>query len=132
LRDGTRQFGALSRSGAVCISYQDMSMTEFSRSDYLIGAARMPDGSQGHIVDETGLTGNYDFKLNFDGAAGSRRAVIVGSRAGEAPSQDEVGSGLPDVFTAMERQLGLKLRKVNAIPLDTIVIEDGNPVPLEN
>jgi uncharacterized protein (TIGR03435 family) len=83
----------------------------------------MPDGSQGHIVDKTGLAGTYDFRLIFDGAAGSRRAMSIGTRVGEAPSQDEVGSDLRDVFNAMERQLELGLLKVKAIPLDTIVIE---------
>ena len=106
-------------------------MTAFSRSPSLIGYARLPDGSQGHIVDETGLAGIYDFKLIFDGRMGTQ-APIVGSRVGEALTQDDVGSGLPDIFTALQRELGLRLQKVNAIPLDTIVIEEGNPIPLNN
>jgi uncharacterized protein (TIGR03435 family) len=133
LRNETRQFEARSHTGAVCDSYRDMSMAEFTQSVYLIGAARLPDGSAGHIVDGTGLTGTYDFTLRFDGASGSRRVITVrGARVGETPALEDVGSGLPDVFTAMERQLGLKLRKVKDIPLDTIVIESGNPIPIAN
>ena len=106
-------------------------MKDFSRSASLLGSARLPDGSVGHIVDETGLTGNYDFTLIFDGSTGALRAT-VGARAGEAPELSDVGSGLPTVFTALERQLGLRLRRVNTIPLDTIVIGAGSPVPLDN
>jgi uncharacterized protein (TIGR03435 family) len=132
LRNATREFEAMSHTGAACLSYRDMSMADFARSVYLIGAARLPDGSQGHIVDGTGLTGAYDFTLRFDASSGAGRATAVGSRAGKAMALDEVGSGLPDVFTAMRRQLGLELRKVKDIPLDTIVIESGNPIPREN
>lgn len=129
LRNGRHEFAAVSHTGAVCLTYESVSMGDFSQSGNLNGYARLPDGSQGHIVDKTGLTGIYDFKLVFDGSLGSHPAS-VGARAGEAPTQDDVGSGLPTIFTALERQLGLRLRKANSIPLDTIVIEDGNPLPV--
>lgn len=131
LRNGRHEFTAISRSGAVCITYEGVSLDEFSKSASLLGYVHLPDGSIGHIVDKTGLKGNYDFKLIFDGATGAH-APIVGARVGEAPTQDEVGSGLPNIFTATERQLGLRLQKVNAIALDTLVIEGGNPIPLDN
>jgi uncharacterized protein (TIGR03435 family) len=106
-------------------------MAEFSQGYSLIGYARLPDGSEGHIIDATGLAGRYDFTLRFDSSTDPRRTV-VGARAGEAPNRDDVGSGLPNIFTALERQLGLRLQKVDAIPMDSIVVDSGNPVPTEN
>jgi uncharacterized protein (TIGR03435 family) len=121
----------MARSGAVCITYEDVSMTDFSQDSYLIGHALLPDGSIGHIVDETGLTERYDFKLRFD-AATNTRSPVMGARVGEAIKRDEVGSGLPYIFSALEKQLGLRLRKAAAIPMDTVVVDAGNPVPTEN
>jgi uncharacterized protein (TIGR03435 family) len=102
-------------------------MTDFSQDFNLLGSARLPDGSRGHIIDETGLSEHYDFKLRFDGSTNTRPPVI-----GEAVTRDEVGSGLPGIISALEKQLGLRLQKAAAIPMDTIVADAGNPVPTEN
>src|SRR3569833_1419346 len=131
LREGRHEFTAIATSGAVCISYEDVTKAELSRSVNLLVYARLPDGSQGHIIDETGLVEHYDFKLRFDGSTDSR-ATVIGARAGEAVNRDEVGSGLPNIFTALERQLGLRLQKVNAIPMETIVVDSGTAVPADN
>lgn len=131
IRNGRHSFAAQARSGAVCITYEDVSMTDFSQDFNLLGSARLPDGSIGHIVDETGLSEHYDFKLRFDNSTNTRPPVI-GPRVGEAVTRDEVGSGLPGVFSALEKQLGLRLQKAAAIPMDTIVVDAGNPVPTEN
>jgi len=39
---------------------------------------------------------------------------------------------LPNIFKAVEQQLGLRLVKINGIPLDAIVVDHIEKVPIEN
>lgn len=59
------------------------------------------------VVDETGLTGRYDFRIHME---------WLGRGAGVAPT------GAPNIFTAVEEQLGLKLEPVRR-PLPQLVID---------
>lgn len=59
------------------------------------------------VVDRTGLTGRYEFNLRFS---------PPGGRSGGGPDDP------PDFFTAVQEQLGLKLRATKA-PIDTLVID---------
>ena len=65
------------------------------------------------VLDRTGLTGHYDFKLQFTpfpmGAA--PEDVVTSS-----------GSTSPYIFAALEEQLGLKLEPARG-PVETIVID---------
>jgi uncharacterized protein (TIGR03435 family) len=88
-----------------------------------------------HVEDKTGLTGKYDFTLKFDDSR--RGAVVVGSHARAAmaeagASANDVGSGLPTIFKAVEQQLGLRLVKAKGFPLDVIVIDHAEKAPVEN
>ena len=57
------------------------------------------------VVDETGLTGKYDFTLNW------------------TPERESAaGAAGPSLFTALEEQLGLKLESTKA-PVDVVVID---------
>ncbi len=67
------------------------------------------------VVDQTGLTGSFDFKLDWTPAA----------RAGTDP-----GDG-PTVFEAVASQLGLKLEN-RKLPLPVIVIDRVERVPVGN
>lgn len=58
------------------------------------------------LVDQTGLTGKYDFTLRYD--------------ADEAHNTDP--NAPPDIFTAVQQQLGLKLEPVKA-PVEVFVID---------
>ena len=71
------------------------------------------------IVDKTGLTGRYDFKLEF-----SREPP------GGAASEVKVPP-VPELFRAMEQQLGLHLAE-RKLPFDTIVVESFDRAPTEN
>ncbi len=55
---------------------------------------------------------------------------------GDAPAPQEgasyPGSGLPNIFVAIQKQLGLKLVKVKDIPTDVLVIDSADKVPSEN
>lgn len=79
-------------------------------------------GAVGRIVqDRTGLTGGFDFELEF-APESSGGAVGAG---GTAPGTDR-----PSLFTALEEQLGLKLQPQRA-PIDVLVI-DRVEQPTEN
>jgi uncharacterized protein (TIGR03435 family) len=58
------------------------------------------------VIDKTGLTGRYDFQLRWT-------AEDAGVGATDAP---------PDLFTAIEEQLGLKLQSAKD-PVKTLVFD---------
>jgi uncharacterized protein (TIGR03435 family) len=72
------------------------------------------------VVDRTGLTGVYDYRIEF---------ACEGCRRTASDANDP--SGLPTVFQAVE-SLGLKLEKVKDIPLDVIVVDRLEKVPTGN
>lgn len=76
------------------------------------------------IVDQTGLTGKWDFTLNWTPDA----TQFIGLGGGNAPPPDP--DGPPDLFTAIQQQLGLKLESTKA-PADVFVI-DKVEKPSEN
>jgi uncharacterized protein (TIGR03435 family) len=64
------------------------------------------------VVDETGLSGTYEFTITF-----AREPTTAFPYT--APSTD---SNLPSVFTALEEQLGLKLER-RTVPVELVVID---------
>ena len=88
------------------------------------------------VVDHTGLTGTYDFTLEFscDGCIGlgANMAIANGAPADPSASADTLGSSLPNIFVAIEKQLGLKLLKAKEIPLDVVVVDRVDKVPTRN
>jgi uncharacterized protein (TIGR03435 family) len=97
----------------------------FSVSDLVVMlgftlATRDGNFSPARIMDKTGLTGKYDFHLEY--------SVDTTGR----PADDDltVGGG-PSIFTALEKQLGLKLEKTKE-SLDVLLIEHVEKVPTQN
>jgi uncharacterized protein (TIGR03435 family) len=80
--------------------------------------------AMGHLVDHTGLIDKYDFTLKFAGRFG-----LGGMDS--APSLDAGADPAPDIFEALEKQLGLKLTKSTSSE-DTLVIDHIEKVPTEN
>ncbi|HEY4360595.1 MAG TPA: TIGR03435 family protein [Bryobacteraceae bacterium] len=74
----------------------------------------------GRSMDKTGLTGKYDFTLEF-----AQSGLARGSTGPDA------SDAAPDLFSALEKQLGLKLEK-SKVPLDVIVIDHMDKEPTEN
>jgi uncharacterized protein (TIGR03435 family) len=58
------------------------------------------------VIDKTGLTGKYDYKLEY--AADNPQASAPGGDSTGAAAPDSEPSG-PNIFTAVQEQLGLKL-----------------------
>ena len=92
------------------------------------------DTKQPRIVDKTGLTGKYDITLEYDcewcRSLTAYAAPGVSGTAPPAPASEP--SGAPDIFTAIEKQLGLKLTKAPDVALPVIVIDHIERVPAEN
>jgi uncharacterized protein (TIGR03435 family) len=74
------------------------------------------------VVDKTGLAGEFEFKLEFAGPTQTEA-----SGAGESG-----GGGGQTLFTALEKQLGLKLEKTKKASLDFLVIDHVDKTPTEN
>jgi uncharacterized protein (TIGR03435 family) len=76
------------------------------------------------VVDQTGLTGGYDFTLSWT------RADV--QRAAQNRKQDDGSAGDPTgaitVFDAVEHQLGLKLEGGKKYPLPMLIIDHAEPV----
>ena len=69
------------------------------------------------VRDQTGLTGKFDFKMEWTPEQGG--AVVPGERPEEANPPDISG---PSIFTAIQQQLGLKLEPAKG-PVDVVVID---------
>ncbi len=76
------------------------------------------------VVDQTGLTGEYDFKLDF-AMAGRRNGPAADSPGGDTADPAS------DVFAAAEDQLGLKL-ELKKLPFDVLVIDHIDKEPTAN
>jgi uncharacterized protein (TIGR03435 family) len=74
--------------------FQQLDMKSLINSDFFNGVVDRP------VIDKTGLTGAYNYSLDFN----SRPLSASAKPEGEAADPDS-----PDIFTALERQVGLKL-----------------------
>jgi uncharacterized protein (TIGR03435 family) len=70
------------------------------------------------VVDETGITGAYDFALEW-------------TRTRPAPGEPEPEQHIVTMFEAIETQLGLKLEKRN-LPVDVVLIDGIQRPRLDN
>ena len=89
------------------------------------------------VVDKTGLEGKFDFTLEFAGSLRLPAAVAIAQAAarGDQPSGASEASepaGGVSLFTALEKQLGLKLVKGKTASLDLLVIDHIDRKPTEN
>lgn len=111
------------------VTFQDYLMPQFA--EFLNGRVTPPEGPHTYVTDKTGLTGLYDFKLKYDpGSNDIKFGPALAAAGGATPGTDP--TGLPGIFKAVEQQLGLKLVKAAARPMDTIVIDHAERIPLGN
>ena len=72
------------------------------------------------VVDKTGLTGRYDFKLEW--TPDESQNALVREMRPDAPPAAPLDSAGPSIFTALQEQLGLKLDNGKG-PVEVLVIE---------
>jgi uncharacterized protein (TIGR03435 family) len=102
-----------------------------------LGLGRQTDFSTwapGRVVDQTGLAAKYDFKLRYSGTGQigdvlRPQPTSVPTSQGSVPDIQNPAGG-PDLFTAVEKQLGLKLTKGKSV-LEVLVIDHAERVPIE-
>lgn len=80
------------------------------------------------VVDKTGLTGQYDFKLSFTPESAESRVPIEQDTGGSL--HPPRGDRPPSVFAALREQLGLKLESASQ-PVEYLVV-DHIEKPSEN
>jgi len=69
------------------------------------------------VLDQTGISGRFDLSLN-----GTPDEFQFGGRGGQLPPPPDNVDPDPDLYTAIQKQLGLKLEAVKA-PADVLVID---------
>ncbi len=89
-------------------NFRQCTMAEFADDAAIVGIDRI-------VVDKTGLIGRYDFELLYE------RQTTAAATSPGAP---------PDIFTAIQDQLGLKLQPIRG-PVDVLVV-DHIERPTEN
>jgi uncharacterized protein (TIGR03435 family) len=91
--------------------------------EYLL--QRLEDELQRPIIDKTGITGLFDYTL----------AYVPPGRVPPSPGADGMPVGpeveRPDLFTALQLQLGLKLESKKA-PCEVLIVLSVDKVPTEN
>jgi uncharacterized protein (TIGR03435 family) len=74
------------------------------------------------VVDQTGLRGNYDVRLQWTPDE-SQAAMLQGPAASSpGPDNPRPESSGPSIFTALQEQLGLKLKSTRG-PVEIIVVD---------
>ena len=73
------------------------------------------------VVDKTGLTGQYDFDLKWSPDPGQGRGGGLGGPPPGAPAP-QVDPDAPNLYTAVQEQLGLKLENARG-PVDVVVVD---------
>jgi uncharacterized protein (TIGR03435 family) len=97
-----------------------------ARMQSMSDLARFFEGRLGSPVkDKTGMTGLYDFVLEFakDGLGGGMIPASGETVQASTPS--------PDLFAAVRKQLGLKLESAKE-PIDILIIDHLNRTPTGN
>jgi uncharacterized protein (TIGR03435 family) len=89
---------------------QQMPISELARGIHAPG--------DGPVVDQTGLSGRYDFTLEY---------AYGGHATDEVPEVPPA----PSIFTALQAQLGLQLAS-KRVPLDVLVVDSFSRTPSEN
>ena len=85
--------------------------------------ARILSGQLGRtVVDKTGLTGNYDYKLAWTPDDVPPAMTKPGSSDASEGGAAAPDTSAPSLFTALQEQLGLKLEATKG-PVDVVVID---------
>ena len=129
---GTRAMG-YSSTAHQRRKFQEYTTAEFAAGlGLLIGRAQgknlEPNGSlEPRVNDKTGLAQKkYTFILEYNCPACAPLSVTA-----SVPAEGDPG-GFPDIFGALQKQLGLRLDKSRDVPTNVIVIENLDKMPTGN
>ena len=75
------------------------------------------------MIDKTGLTGRYDWRLEWTPDQPGPGTPMPGSDKGSPPAPSEVSG--PSIFSALQEQLGLRLESQKALA-PVIVVESAS------
>jgi uncharacterized protein (TIGR03435 family) len=83
------------------------------------------------VVDMTGLKGEYDYKLEFSAEGLAMMKGMPAPPPGVGPAPSEGSESGPNLITAVQEQLGLRLESRKG-PVDHIVVDSAEKTPTEN
>jgi uncharacterized protein (TIGR03435 family) len=90
------------------------------------------------VIDMTGLTGEYDYQMEFTSEGLTAPRGMPKPPPGAGPGPGEGGRGAaeasepgPSIFTAVQDQLGLKLESRKG-PMELVVVDSCEKTPTEN
>jgi uncharacterized protein (TIGR03435 family) len=98
----------------------EMTAKALTMADFV---ARVSGGLRMPVIDKTGIAGRYDFTLDYS-------IDLEGNQPQGGPTPAPADD-VPDLASAVEKQLGLKLSRAKA-SLDVIVVDRVNRVPTDN
>jgi uncharacterized protein (TIGR03435 family) len=107
--DPSGNTGMRGRDGS--FQFRNTSMQQFAEDLAALTAVARP------VLDRTGISGNFDFDLNFGGPLEMKTAL----NGGDGPS----------IFTLLQEQLGLQLKSAKG-PIEQLVVDNVDRVPGEN
>jgi uncharacterized protein (TIGR03435 family) len=81
-----------------------------------------PDEKRPRVVDKTGLTDVYEFRLEHEFAIPRKGSTVAGDPGGNSIN----------LFRALEKELGLKLVRRRNIAVEVLVVDHADKVPAEN
>ena len=129
-KDGFPQI-APGRTGVLMATAKDqdtrITAQQVSIPQLLSTLAPLLDTGPGHIVDGTGLTKTYSFRLSFSSDGLKPLRAIGGPATDPSP-----GQGTPsNLFGALERQLGLMLERKKVL-VNVVVVDHADKIPAAN
>ncbi len=107
--------------GKVQMKVKALTMADF--------AARLGGATQMPVVDKTGLSGRYDFTLNY--TIDLSQFLPPGAPRPQPSAAGDKPEPGPDLASVVQTQLGLKLTRAKA-SLDVIVVDRAQKVPTPN
>ena len=86
------------------------------------------DEKRPRVIDKTGLPGTFDFTFEFACPDCVAAAPVSG-----APADDAAAPSIgPDIFSALEDQLGLKAVKAPGVGVSVVIVDRVDRVPTSN
>jgi uncharacterized protein (TIGR03435 family) len=126
--------------GAQHVAYRGVTLDQFAEKLGRMINASVGAGGNGpipHVVNQTGLQGRYDFTLDF--ACALCQSVL--SKLPQFQGRQEVAlsdaqvdgaARFPNLFEALQGQLGLRLEKADNVPIEIMVVDAALKIPGPN